>query len=150
MSYLNLPIFFKYTYGYTKARFRFLAGPQFSFLQSAEQVYTVNGQDMQGMLEFTNPNTGEKFDPCAHLITERFNSLDIMLVLDVGADIFLIEEMTYISAGMRFWYSVMDLNAEDYKIPNKEGVYEPSHNAGIFVYVGFHYIIGGKRLAESK
>jgi len=149
MTYLNVPIFFKYTYGDTKARFRLLFGPQFCFLQKAEQEYTINGQDMIGMFELTNL-AGEKFDPAAHDIKDRFNSPDVALVLDLGADIWLAEEVMYLSAGVRSWYSVTDLNADPYQIPNKEGIYKPSHTAGIMVFCGFHYIIGGQKISESQ
>ena len=148
MNYLNIPIFFKYSYGETRARFRLLFGPQFCFLQSAKQEYTVNGKDMKDMFTLINED-GVEFDPAKHDIKERFKNTDIDIVLDLGADIFIVEGVMYLSAGARFWYAMNDLNADAYKIPNKEGIYEPSRNAGIFVFVGFHYIIAGKKIVES-
>ena len=53
MSYLNIPVFFKYSYGESRARFRLLVGPQFSFLQKAEQEYTGDGKDFSSIPELS-------------------------------------------------------------------------------------------------
>ena len=54
ISYLNIPIFFKYSYGETRARFRLLVGPQFCFLQKAEQSYTGDGKDLADISVYQN------------------------------------------------------------------------------------------------
>lgn len=144
MNYLNVPLLFKYTYGDTKARFRMYLGPQLRFLQSAEQDYTINGAPLEGRIELEN-NIGEPFDPAQKDIKDRFESMDVAVLLDIGADIFLIEEVMYLSAALRGHYSLNDLNVEAFQIKNREGVYAPSHNASLMVYVGIHYIIGSGR-----
>jgi len=143
MKYLNVPIFFKYSYGESRARFRLLAGPQFSFLQNAEQEYTVNGVDFHKQIA---DKDGNMFDAGKKDIKDRYNSMDIALVIDLGADIFIIEEMIYFSAGARFYYGMTDINASAYQLKNMDGNYDASHNAGLIFNLGFHYIIAGKEL----
>jgi hypothetical protein len=144
MNYLNIPLFFKYTYGETRARFRLLVGPQFSFLQKAEQEYTLDGKNASDELAKINDLDGVEFDPGAKDITDRYNSMDIMAVLDLGADIFLIGEMLYLSVGGRFYYGFNDINAGNYQLKNIDDNYDPSHNGGGGLYLGIHYVIGGK------
>jgi len=50
MSYLNIPVFFKFSYGESVARFKLLVGPQFSFLQKAEQTYILDGKEASDVL----------------------------------------------------------------------------------------------------
>jgi hypothetical protein len=93
-------------------------------LQKAEQNFTMDGDD-QGTDD----------------ITERFNNSDISFVLDLGADIFLVQGVLYLSAGARMFYGFTDINAEAYQVGES---YESSHNAGITFNLGIHYIIAGK------
>lgn len=147
MDYVDIPLFAKYTYGDTKARFRGMCGPMISFLQSATQTYTMGGQSLEGQLEelwgreFIN-NSGDPYDPAASDITDRFTRIDIALVLDLGADIWLKDGVTYLSAAARYWFSVKDLNIDSYRIENPDGFYAPSHISGLFIYCGFHYVLG--------
>lgn len=142
LKYLNVPVFFKYSYGESRARFRLLVGPQFSFLQKAEQTYTKNGNDLSYMLQDKEGNT---FDAGASDITDRYNSMDIAFVLDLGADIFIMENILYASIGARMFYGLTDINASAYHLENLDGNYEPSHNAGVTFMLGLHYIIAGKQ-----
>lgn len=146
MSYLNVPVLFKYTYGTTRARFRLLVGPQFGFLQTAEQTYTLDGTDINDIHEFKDweMSNGEIVQPGQKDIKERYNSTDISMVLDLGADIFVMPEMLYLSIGFRGYWGLTDINADDYQVNNFDGNYDPSHNAGGGFYLGFHYVIGGK------
>ena len=117
-----------------------LVGPQFCFLQKAEQTYTVDGNDFSFEKE---DKDGDTFDVGATDIKDRYNDTDISLVLDLGADIFVVEGMLYLSAGARVFYGLTDINASAYQIENHEGKYEPSHNAGVTFMFGLHYIIAG-------
>jgi hypothetical protein len=73
MNYFDIPLFVKYTYGDTKARFRGMFGPMISFLQSATQTYTMGGESLEGKLEdMWNPDpdtdffvnkSGDPYDP---------------------------------------------------------------------------------------
>jgi hypothetical protein len=142
LKYLNVPVFFKYSYGESRARFRLLVGPQFGFLQKAEQEYLVNGQEFS---EEVKDKEGNTFDVGSKDITERYNSTDISFVLDLGADIFLVENVFYLSAGLRMAYGFTDINADAYQLNNLEGNYDPSHNAAVTFMFGAHYVIAGKK-----
>ena len=139
LKYLNVPLFFKYSYGESRARFRLLVGPQFSFLQKADQTYTINGKDFHK--DLVNKE-GETFDAGASDITDRYSSSDISFVLDLGADIFVVEGMLYLSVGARMFYGFTDINEEAYRIREP---YDPLHNAGVTFMLGLHYIIAGKQ-----
>jgi hypothetical protein len=88
---------------------------------------------------------GEKFDAGAKDITDLYNNSDIAFVLDLGADIFLVENVLYLSAAARMFYGFTDINASAYQLKNPEGNYDPSHNAGVTFMFGLHYIIAGER-----
>jgi hypothetical protein len=144
MKYLNIPVFFKYTVGESRARFRLLVGPQFSFLQKADQEYTINGTPMpDNPLFYRTDKDGNDFFVGETDIKDRFNSLDIALVLDLGVDIFLMEDILYLSLAARMYYGLTDINADAYQINNYDGNYDPSHRAGGVLYLGVNYIIGG-------
>ena len=147
LKYLNVPIFFKYSVGEGVGRFRLLVGPQFSFLQGAEQTYVGDGTDFADIPSYQNwemsngkiVNVGEKE------IEDRYNTMDISFVLDLGADIYVMDEILYLSAAARMYYGFMDINASDYQVKNSDNNYDPSHNAGVGFYFGVHYIIGSKK-----
>ncbi|MCD4725811.1 MAG: PorT family protein [Bacteroidales bacterium] len=145
MSYLNIPVFFKFSYGESVARFKLLVGPQFCFLQKAEQTYVLDGTDAVDIPAFQDweMSNHKKVNIGQKDIKERYNSMDVALVLDLGADIFLIEDMLYLSVAARFYYGLTDINATDYQVKNHDGNYEPSHNGGGGFYLGIHYVIGG-------
>lgn len=146
LKYLNVPVFFKYSAGNTKAHFRLLAGPQFCFLQKAEQEYLVNGEPLPDEELFYKTNLeGEDFFVGETNIEDRYNSLDVALVIDLGADIFVMENILYLSVGARMFYGLTDINADAYQMKNYDGDYNPSHNAGGTLYFGVHYIINGKK-----
>ncbi|HSG68753.1 MAG TPA: porin family protein [Bacteroidales bacterium] len=146
LNYLNVPVFFKYSYGESRARFRLMVGPQFSFLQKAEQEYTLDGSELNPANPKFTPKDkeGNEFYVGEKDITDRYNSMDVAFVLDLGADIFLMENILYLSAAARVYYGFMDLNAAPYQMENYDGNYDPSHNAGGMILLGLHYIIAGK------
>lgn len=149
LSYLNVPLLFKYSYGESIARFRLLVGPQLSFLNKAKQEYLINGKPMPDNELFrVEDKEGNPFFIGEDDIKDRFNSMDIGIVLDLGADIFLVENMLYLSAAARFHYGFTDINASAYQMENKDENYDPSHNASGVFMLGLHYIIGGKGAEE--
>ncbi|MCD4747371.1 MAG: PorT family protein [Bacteroidales bacterium] len=137
LNYLNIPLFFKYSFGTGLTKFRFMAGPQLSILLSAEQDYTRDGQVTGKMMPDVN---NINFQTDATDIKNRFESTDFGFALDIGADIYLSKEF-YINAGLRGNYGFSDINAPDYRIENIDGVYEPSHNLFGGIYVGINYLI---------
>lgn len=137
LSYLNIPLFFKYTFGAGGTRFRLMGGPQLGLLMGAKQDYVRDGETIG--TERINLD-GQKFFTDAEDIKDRFESTDFGIALDVGADIYLSKKF-YINAGIRGNYGFTDINAPAYQIdaPNEE--YEPSHNFWGGAYVGINYLL---------
>lgn len=137
LRYINIPLFFKYSFGDKSTKFRFLIGPQFDMLLEATQEYTRDGKKIGTTLVNLD---GQTFVTDASDITDRFESSDISLALDAGADIHLSDQW-YISAGVRGNYGFKDINAPAYRLNDIDGEYTPSHNAWGGLYVGIHYKI---------
>lgn len=136
LRYFNIPLFFKYAFGTSSTKFRFLVGPQFGFLLEATQDYI---RDPQMQTYYLQNLEGKSFYPLKSEISDRFESTEISLVLDVGADIHLSDQF-FISAGARINYGLKDINAEAYRMNDLENnEYSPSHNFWGGLYVGINY-----------
>jgi len=135
LRYFNIPLFFKYSFGTTQTKFRFLAGPQFGFLMEATQDYLRDDTKIGTVAQDLN---GKSFVTDASNITDRFESMDISLVLDVGADIHFSDQF-FLSAGGRINYGLKDINAADYRINDLDGEYNPSHNFWGGLYISINY-----------
>ncbi|NOX46182.1 MAG: PorT family protein [Chlorobi bacterium] len=136
LTYFNLPIFFKYRFGTGDTRFRFMAGPQFSFLQDATQDYIRDGKRVPTFVEDKDGNT---FDVTNPQIKDRIENMDISVAIDIGADIALSDQF-FINAGLRLNYGFKDVNTELYRLMNNKGnPYEPSNNMWGGLYVGINY-----------
>ncbi|MEZ5196441.1 MAG: porin family protein [Bacteroidales bacterium] len=136
LRYFNIPLFFKYGFGTSNTKFRFLVGPQFGILLEATQEYLRDGKK-QGPLLINLDN--EPFSPYKSDITDRYEKTEISLVLDVGADIHLSDQF-FISAGARINYGLKDINVEAYRMNDLENnEYSPSHNFWGGLYVGVNY-----------
>ncbi len=135
LSYFNIPLLFKYSFGTGGTRFRFLAGPQVGILLDATQEYLRNGVRIGTPADDQN---GKQFTTDTKDINERFETTDFSLVIDIGADIHL-SDLFFISAGIRGNYGLLEINAEPYRIENLEGEYLPSHNLWGGVYFGICY-----------
>ena len=141
LTYLNIPLFFKYAFGTASTKFRFMFGPQFSRLLEATQTYTRNGVTLG--TEAVNKE-GKTFKTDASDIADRFIENDIGLALDVGADIHLSDKF-FISPGFRVNYGFKDINAEAFRINDLDGEYSPSHNlwAGLFISINYKIDVEG-------
>ena len=141
LSYLHIPLFFKYAFGTSATKFRFLLGPQFSKLLDATQTYTRGGNTLG--TEAVNLE-GKTFKTDAANIKERFIDNDIAIVLDVGADIHLSDKF-FISPGFRMNYGFKDINSEAYRMNDLDGEYSPSHNvtAGLFISINYKIDVEG-------
>ena len=141
LTYINVPLFFKYAFGTSDTKFRFLLGPQFGKLLDAQQTYTRNGKTLG--TEAINLD-GETFKTDAKDITDRFTEYDIGIALDVGADIHLSDNF-FLSPGFRLNYGFTDINAEAYRMEDLDGEYSPSHNfwAGFFISINYKIDVEG-------
>jgi hypothetical protein len=137
LRYVNIPLFFKYAFGQGLTKFRFLAGPQLGLLLDATQEYTRDGKTLNTVAEDLEGNT---FFTDAEEIKDRFESTDVAIVLDLGADIHISKQF-YIGAGGRINYGLTDINAENYRIKDLDGEYTPSHNFWGGLYIGINYKI---------
>ncbi|MBN1340643.1 MAG: PorT family protein [Bacteroidales bacterium] len=137
LNYLNIPLFFKYSFGSGGTRFRFLAGPQFSSLLSADQTYERDG-NVIGTKKINLD--GEEFVTDAEDIKDRWESSYFGVALDVGADIYLNKNF-FVNAGMRINYGFKDINAPAYRLPAYSEPYEASHNLWGGLYVGINYLL---------
>ena len=141
LTYLHIPLFFKYAFGTSSTKFRFMVGPQFSKLLDATQTYTRDGKTLG--TEAVNKE-GKTFKTDAKDIKDRFIDNDLGLVLDVGADIHLSDKF-FVSPGFRVNYGFNDINAEAYRINDLDGEYSPSHNvvAGFFISINYKIDVEG-------
>ena len=137
LRYLNIPLFFKTSFGDKMTRFRFLIGPQVGILLEATQDYTRDGKRLQ---TFVNDQNGKSFQTDATTIDERFEKTDFGIAFDVGADIHVSDQF-FINAGFRGNYGFTDINAEPYQIDDIDGEYKPSHNLWGGFFVGICYKI---------
>ncbi|MCF8368995.1 MAG: PorT family protein [Bacteroidales bacterium] len=137
LRYLNIPLFFKYGFGDKETKFRFLIGPQIGLLLEATQEYTRDGNKIG--TEKTDLD-GNSFLTDETEISDRFESMDIGIAVDVGADIHLSDQW-FINAGFRGNYGFTDINAASFQIKNIDGEYTPSHNFWGGLYVGINYKI---------
>jgi len=142
MNYLAIPIMAKYTSAGDMARFHFMIGPELAFLTKATQVYQKNASTYPG--DKINLD-GIHFDRAAENIKDRYIKMDFMLAFDIGADI-SITDYLIINAGIRGNYGFRDINAEAYRLKNKDGAgtYSASHNAYGGLQVGVSYFFGMK------
>ncbi|GAB4329755.1 MAG: hypothetical protein Kow00127_22070 [Bacteroidales bacterium] len=135
LSYINIPLLFRYSFGTGSTRFRVLLGPQYSMLQKAEQSYLRDGKKLGTKATDLD---GNEFVTDADDITDRFESTDFSILMDVGADIRLSDPL-FLSAGFRGQYGFKDINAPAYRINDLDGEYSPSHNVWGGLYVGLIY-----------
>ncbi len=130
LKYNIIPIMFKYTGSAQAVNFIGGIGILYAMLSEAEQTWTKEGEDWLGNEE--HPNVG------ATDVTDRFEKNDIILNLEVGARINIVDHL-YVDATFNFGYGLKDINASDWQTPDRNGVYAPSHNAYGGFKVGIAY-----------
>jgi hypothetical protein len=136
LYYLNIPVFFKYSFGKDLTKFRFMVGPQFGILMNAEQEYLRDGEKKPTTAYDLN---NKPFITTETVIKDRYENLDIGIAFDMGADITL-SDLFYINAGLRFNYGFKDVNSAPYRLVNYKGEpYEPSNNLWGGIYIGINY-----------
>jgi len=141
LNYNIIPITFKFTGSQSTVNFIGGIGVLIAMLNEAEQTWTIDGS--QYTESYFNDATDETYDVAATDVTNRFNSTDIILNLELGARIFLIDNL-YIDATMNFGYGVKDINHEDWQMKNADGEYKASHNAFAGAKIGIAYVLFGE------
>ena len=140
-KYNVIPIMFKYTGSQAKVNFVGGIGILYAMMNQSDQTWTMDGSDFHEIGETINSK--EEFDLGASDVTDRYTKNDIILNLELGARIIVIENL-YIDASLNFGYGLTDINDPDYHFVNKDGNYDPSHNAYVGFKVGMAYVLFGE------
>lgn len=140
-KYNVIPIMFKFTGSESRVNFIGGVGILYAMMSKAEQTWTKDGAAYSELFE--NSITGKTFDIGATDVTDRYEKNDIILNLELGARIVIIENL-YIDATLNFGYGIKDINAVEWQIPDSDGVYSPSHNAYGGFKVGVAYVLFGE------
>lgn len=141
LKYNVLPIMFKFTGSETRVNFIGGFGVMFAFLKEAEQTWTQDGSDYTEV--FINEFTDKPFNMGAADVTDRFETMDIMVNLELGARIFIIDDL-YVDATVNLAYGLKDINGADWQMEDTDGHYNASHNAFGGVKVGVGYVLFGE------
>ena len=129
---------FKYKTNGEVAKFYVMAGPQFNFLLSANQTYYKN--DIKIEDQYQNPITSEWVKLGEEDLTSYYTSYDIFARADFGVDIQILDNL-FINTGLSFAYGLTDINADEWRIDNSSGDYNPSHNIAVGFNVGINYCL---------
>ena len=138
LTYFQIPLLFKYTVGGQVTKFFVAVGPQFNMLMSAKQTFTKNGSTWHE--QFLNRTSGKIEYRDTEDIKDHYNSMDIQARLDFGLE-FMVAKKLMIDAGLNLGYSLMDINASDWKVTKKASEsYTASHNLVGGFTVGVNYV----------
>jgi hypothetical protein len=122
LVYIHYPFFIKYNGGAQYAtRFYIMAGPEYSILNKASISYD-NGSGKSTMDAMN-----------------RFEKSSWEAAFELGSD-FTIYKGLYASTGIRLNYGLTDINAPDYRMPDRNGIYKASTNVWGGVNIGLHYV----------
>jgi hypothetical protein len=136
LLYTSLPLLVRLNVGGEKTRFHFMVGPNFTFLRKATQDYRRAGNVVTDAIVIN----GIAVEKGKNVITDRFEKNNTMLLIDLGVDYFVTNEL-YISLGLRANYGFKDINATDWRIPNSAGEYSASKNAAAGITLGVNYLL---------
>ncbi len=131
-NYHVVPLMFKFTGSENTVNFIGGFGILYAVMKEAEQTWTKDGEPWNNAEGAGNTN-----------VTERFNKKDIILNIEFGARIFVMDNL-YIDATMNLGYGLTDINDEAWRTPNKDGMYNASHNAYGGIKVGVAYVLFGE------
>ncbi|MBK7443904.1 MAG: PorT family protein [Bacteroidetes bacterium] len=158
LNYLQVPVLFKYMEGDNKdaIKYQLLGGLQFGYLISAEQLYTadVTNTDPDVQVPVKNaPQIGVPDFAGNNGVSgnDYFQMLDIGLMLDVGADIYVNDKL-YFSPAFRGYYGFFDINAKETRElqpAQGENIYLASHNAFVGFSLGINFMFADAKLGGS-
>lgn len=137
-KYNVIPLMLRFSNSLNRVNFLGGVGVSFAFLSKADQTWTRDGNTVTGLYP-----EGEDYNIAASDVTDRFESSDIFLNVELGVRVFILDEL-YADASLFGAYGVKDINASDWQIPNKDGEYNGSHNAFGGIKIGVAYILFGE------
>jgi len=135
LNYFKVPILFRFTPGAGNNKFHLMAGPELAFLMSADQEYLRDGEPAP---PFYSDEAGMMINPSQEDIKDRYNGMDLGLVIDAGIDIKLSESL-FLNLGARLTYGFLDMNADEWQLKNMSGEYNASHNFTGGITVGINW-----------
>jgi hypothetical protein len=138
LLYSVVPVLLRFSAGGERVKFHGLVGPEFAFLRYASQEYERGGTVLSDTSAVSL--SGLHFDKGANDITGRYQKNDILLLVDLGIDLYLTSSL-FINAGLKINYGFKDINAADYRLPNSKNEYKASQNAYAGISVGINYLI---------
>lgn len=148
LNYLQVPVMFKYMQGEKKdaIKYHMMGGLVFSYLLSADQTYMADVKSDDNLVQVTPFNDIELGVP--EFVTaggaepeDYFTKINLGLILDLGADVYL-NDKTYLSPAFRGFYGLNDINAKETRelAPGQiENPYQPSHVFYLGFTLGIHW-----------
>lgn len=140
MQYNVIPIMFKFTGDENRVNFIGGFGMLYAMMKSAEQTWTKDGNPYTEFIEMPDDAS---YELTATDVTDRFEKTDIIVNLELGARIFVLNDL-YVDATFNFGYGLKDINASDWQMNNNGGEYNASHNAYGGFKIGVAYILFGE------
>lgn len=141
LKYNVIPVMLRFASSENRVNFIGGVGILFAMMNKAEQEWLRDGAAYNE--NFENPITGKEFNIGATDVTDRYGKSDIILNIELGARIFILDEL-YVDATINGGYGVNDINAADWQIENNDGEYNPSHNVYGGFKVGVAYVLFGE------
>jgi hypothetical protein len=140
LKYLEIPVMLRLATPGEHLILHLMLGPQFGFLTSASQTnMTVNDISVNNLtIKNSDGKTVDYFK--TKDIKDRYNSLDILGVIDLGCDIYLSDKFL-LNIGLRLHGSINDINKSDWKILSPDVDYYSSRNLYGGVNVGLTYAL---------
>jgi hypothetical protein len=152
LSYLHIPLSYRFVIKggsngmNAGTRFFIGAGPYFNILTNADMTTTVRGNDASLYAYLTEGGGNKNIIDLNVLMPnqmnpeykEMFNSLDLGAMIMFGGQSFLTENLK-LSYEIRAGYSLTDINAENWRLPNIDGNYDGSRNLFAGIHIGLSY-----------
>ena len=138
LNYFQIPVMLRLSTHGQHVMYHLMFGPQFGILSSAKQTnVTDKGKDTT----VTNYANVVVYKPGMNSITDRYNKLDILGVVDLGCDIYLTDKLL-LNVGIRLHASFKDINSSDWQYQNSPGFsYSASRNLYGGINVGLTYAL---------
>jgi hypothetical protein len=129
LDYVLIPIMAKFRAGGKTVKFYAMVGPQLGILMKAKQSYLVDGQKAP---EF------DGIDVSKEDIKDRYTKAAAFVRMDLGIEITPGKHFM-IDIGLSNAFSITDLNADDWRMPDINNEYQISHNYYAGLNLGFNY-----------
>ena len=155
LDYLAIPILYRFTLNSVSGTFASAArsnepkwylagGVQPSFLVAANNTYEVNG-NRTDFISFITEGGNPNFDQIEQNGTpesdkDLYQSIDLSLVGAAGVEIF-IQDGLRVLIELRGGLSLVDINAEEWRLPDEGGNYYASRN--LFAGINMAILFGG-------